>query len=192
MEEIGKNASHQKKLKSIYQAGQGARSLIGQLLAFSRKQTLDFSLIDVDKVIAAFKKLLHRTIREDIRIEINPSPGVKTIMADQNQLEQIIMNLAVNAADAMPAGGILTINTEMARLDETYASRRPGVLPGQYVLMSFVDTGHGMDKDVCSKIFEPFYSTKGKQGTGLGLATVYGIVKQHRGNIWVYSELEKG
>jgi CheY-like chemotaxis protein len=92
----------------------------------------------------------------------------------------------------MPAGGILTINTEMARLDETYASRRPGVLPGQYVLMSFIDTGHGMDQEACSKIFEPFYSTKGKQGTGLGLATVYGIVKQHRGNIWVYSELEKG
>jgi PAS domain S-box-containing protein len=192
MDEIDKNAAHQKKLKSIYQAGQGARSLIGQLLAFSRKQTLDFSLIDVDKVIAAFKKLLRRTIREDIRIEINPSPGIKTIMADQNQLEQIIMNLAVNAADAMPAGGILTINTEMARLDETYASRRPGVLPGQYVLMSFIDTGHGMDQEACSKIFEPFYSTKGKQGTGLGLATVYGIVKQHRGNIWVYSELEKG
>nr|WP_319495021.1 PAS domain S-box protein [uncultured Desulfobacter sp.] len=192
MEEIDKNASHQKKLKSIYQAGQGARSLISQLLAFSRKQTLDFSLIDVDKVISAFKKLLRRTIREDIRIEINDSPGAKTIMADRNQLEQIIMNLAVNAADAMPSGGTLTINTDMARLDETYASRHPGVQPGAYVLMSFVDTGHGMDQDVCNKIFEPFYSTKGTQGTGLGLATVYGIVKQHRGNIWVYSELDKG
>ncbi|WP_020585495.1 hybrid sensor histidine kinase/response regulator [Desulfobacter curvatus] len=192
LEDTKDNASYQAKLKSIIKAGHGARSLINQLLAFSRKQTLEFRLVDVDRILTDFKKLLRRTIREDIRLNIVRSPGRKTIMADQTQLEQIIMNLSVNAADAMPDGGEFTIETGITRLDEAYASKCPGVLPGQYVVMRFTDTGQGMDKETCDKIFEPFYSTKGEQGTGLGLATVYGVVKQHKGNIWVNSEVGKG
>ncbi len=183
---------HRAKLQSIYKGVKGAKNLVGQLLAFGRKQTLDFRLLDVDKILLGFKPLLRRTIRENIHLNIVPSTGIKSVLADQNQLEQIIMNLSVNAVDAMPDGGVLTIETTITRLDDTYTLKRPNVLPGDYVLMSFTDTGHGMDKETCHRVFEPFYSTKGTQGTGLGLATVYGIVKQHSGNIWVYSEIGKG
>ncbi len=184
--------SQQTKMHSIYKAASGARDLVSQLLAFSRKQTLDFQIVDVDQILKDFEMLLRRTIREDIEIKVVSSSGLKTTMADVGKLEQIIMNLSVNAADAMPDGGSLTIETDIVRLDEKYASTYPDVRPGRYVLMSFADTGHGMDQDTRNKVFEPFFSTKGKQGTGLGLATVYGIVKQHEGHILVYSELEKG
>lgn len=192
MADIGKNADYQKKLQSIHKAGMGARTLVGQLLAFSRKQTLKFEKVDVDDVILGFEKLLQRTIREDINLRIVTSAEAKTVMADIGQLEQIIMNLCVNAADAMPNGGNLTIETAFAQLDERYASTHQGVVPGDYVLISFTDTGHGMDDITSKNVFEPFFTTKGDHGTGLGLATVYGIVKQHKGNIWVYSEVDKG
>ncbi len=192
LEDANLNDAHQAKLKSIHKAGQGARNLVGQLLAFSRKQTLDFRLVDLDSILSGFEALIRRTIREDIHINIISSSEKKTTMADKGNLEQIIMNLSVNAADAMPDGGELTIETGIAQLDKAYASKHPDVVPGPHVFMSFIDTGHGMDSEMCRKIFEPFYSTKGNQGTGLGLATVYGIVKQHKGNIWVYSEVDKG
>jgi two-component system cell cycle sensor histidine kinase/response regulator CckA len=180
------------KLEQINMAGMRARDLVRQLLAFSRRQTLEFKSVNINQVLTDFGKLLQRTIREDIELCICQSPFIKPVMADIGQIEQVIMNLALNAADAMPEGGVLTIETTLTDLDETYASAHTAVQPGEYVLLSFSDTGYGMEEETRLKIFEPFFSTKGKQGTGLGLATVYGIVKQHNGNIWVYSEPGKG
>ena len=174
------------------QAGQRARDLVHQLLAFSRKQTLEYKSVDLNIVINGFKKLLRRTIREDIEIKVILTPGIRSIKADIGQIEQVIMNLAVNAQDAMPNSGKLTIKTAMARLDENYTSLHTDVQPGNYVMLAISDTGCGLDDDTSKHIFEPFFSTKGTQGTGLGLATVYGIVKQHGGNIEVYSEPNNG
>ena len=188
-------ASEDTKLESvdeILNAGMKARDLVRQLLAFSRKQTLELKRIEINTVLKNFRKLLRRTIREDIAIKYNLEPAPLPVMADVNQMEQVIMNLVVNAADAMPTGGFLTIETARAALDEEYAGMRPGVKPGDYLLLAFSDTGCGMDDYTRENIFEPFFSTKGEQGTGLGLATVYGIIKQHNGNIWVYSEPDKG
>ncbi len=178
--------------RQIVNAGFRARNLVRQLLAFSRKQALEYRTLDLNKIIGGFEKLLRRTIREDIGIKIILSPDIRTIRADIGQIEQVIMNLAVNAQDAMPQGGKLILETAMAELDEEYAASRPGVQPGSYVMLAVSDTGCGMDEETCEQIFDPFYSTKGEQGTGMGLATVYGIVKQHGGNIWVYSESGKG
>ncbi|MDM8521864.1 PAS domain S-box protein [Desulfococcaceae bacterium HSG8] len=179
-------------VKEIVNAGFRARDLVRQLLAFSRKQTLEYRTLDMNKIIEGFENLLRSTIREDIGIEIIPSPDIRPVRADIGQIEQVIMNLAVNAQDAMPEGGRLIMETAMAELDEEYAASRPGVQPGSYVMLAVSDTGSGMDEETRGQIFEPFFSTKGERGTGLGLATVYGIVKQHGGNIWVYSEPGKG
>jgi CheY-like chemotaxis protein/two-component sensor histidine kinase len=176
----------------ILSAGFRARDLVRQLLAFSRKQTLEYKPIHMNKAIKNFEKLLRRTIREDIVIKINTSPDIQMIMADIGQIEQVIMNLAVNAADAMPQGGFLSIETAPVDLDKEYAEIHQDVKPGEYLMLAFSDTGFGMDEETRKQVFEPFFSTKGEQGTGLGLATVYGIVKQHGGNIWVYSEPGKG
>ncbi len=176
-------------LEEIVRAGERSRDLVRQLLAFSRKQVLDFKPTDLNEVLSRFQGLLRRTIREDIAIRLIPAPSLPLIQADTGQLEQVIMNLAVNAQDAMAGGGTLTLETAPAELDAAYASDREGVKPGSYVMLSVSDTGCGMGTDVQDHLFEPFFTTKGKEkGTGLGLATVYGIVKQHGGNIWVYSE----
>jgi PAS domain S-box-containing protein len=188
----GPNDPRKETLEQIIKACKGARDLVRQLLAFSRRQTLEYKSMDVNETLAGFEKLLRRMIREDIEIDIVRSTRVRAIMADIGQIEQVIMNLAVNAADAMPAGGKLTIETSQMELDEDYARARSGVKPGEYVMLAVSDTGCGMDEETRLQIFEPFFTTKGDQGTGLGLATVYGIVKQHGGNIWVYSEPEKG
>ncbi len=186
-------AESQKKTVSIIQkAGFRARDLVRQLLAFSRKQTLSVKPVDFNLAVKNFEPLLQRTIRENIRITLALSADPGIVVADIGQIEQVIMNLAVNAADAMPDGGRLTIETSGQYLDDIYAQHRQGVTPGHYVLLAVSDNGAGMDKKTCENIFEPFFSTKGENGTGLGLATVYGIVKQHGGNIWVYSEPEKG
>ncbi len=179
-------------LDQIIQAGTRARDLVGQLLAFGRRQTLTYRSLDINRILTGLEKLLRRTIREDIHLTIVPSPQVRPIMADRGQIEQVITNLAVNAADAMPDGGRLTIETQAATLDEEYAATHPEVTPGEHVMLVVSDTGCGMDETIRAQIFEPFFTTKGKGGTGLGLATVYGIVKQHGGNIWVYSEPGKG
>ena len=176
----------------IKQAGIRARDLVQRLLAFSRKQTLEYTPINLSKTLVGFENLLRRTIRENVEISIITPKFTPTVMADVGQIEQVIMNLAVNAQDAMPQGGFLIISITPACLDEDFASRHPGFKPGSYLLMSVIDTGCGMEKEILDKVFEPFFSTKGKKGTGLGLATVYGIVKQHNGNIWVYSEPGKG
>ena len=182
----------QKSANSILQAGLRARDLVRQLLAFSRKQNLAVKSVDINQAVKNFQPLLQRTIRENIDVTLCLSAEPQIVMADIGELEQVIMNLVVNAADAMPDGGYLTIETSRIELDASYAQNRQGVMPGNYALLAVSDTGSGMDEQTCKNIFEPFFSTKGEQGTGLGLATVYGIVKQHGGNVWVYSEPEKG
>lgn len=175
-------------VKQILGAGYRSRDLVKQLLAFSRKQTLEYKPTNLNVVLEKFEKLLRRTIREDINIVFVASPDIPIIMADVGQIEQVVMNLAVNSQDAMPEGGILKLETAIDELDENYTKNHPGTQPGRYVLLIVSDTGNGINEEIQKHIFEPFYSTKGNEGTGLGLATVYGIIKQHEGNIWVYSE----
>ena len=181
-----------KSASEILRAGFRARDLVKQLLAFSRKQTLDYRLVDLSKTVMEFEPLLRRTIREDIEIQVKPSYDISTIMADVGQIEQVIMNLAVNAQDAMKGGGRLTIETSTAELDEKYAATHQGAKQGEYVVLIVSDTGCGMDPGTLKSIFEPFFTTKGEMGTGLGLATVYGIVKQHEGHIQAYSQPGEG
>ncbi len=184
---------HRKRIELMYQAGLRSRNLVSQLLAFSRKQTLQVECLDLNEVISDFTRLLEKTIRENIEIQFDLAPQLPTVNADRSQLEQVILNLAVNAQDAMSEGGRLTIETGMADLDERYASQHVGVVPGRYVMLAVSDTGFGMDRETREQIFEPFFTTKKPgEGTGLGLATVYGIVKQHQGSIWVYSEPGQG
>lgn len=189
----GENDTRKKSAAQVVQAGMRARDLVQQLLAFSRKQVLEFKPFDLNLAVRDFEKLLRRTIREDIDIHIVQGSDLPIIRGDIGQIEQVIMNLAVNAQDAMPRGGMMTIETGVVKLDAAYAAVHEGVLPGSYVLLAFSDNGEGMDSKTRALIFEPFFTTKEKgKGTGLGLATVYGIVKQHGGNIWVYSEPGKG
>jgi len=176
----------------IMLAGTRARDLVRQLLAFSRKQTLEYKPVDVNQAVAGFEKLLRRTIREDVDIVIRPAADIPPIMADIGQIEQVILNLAINAQDAMPEGGRLTIETTMKKLGRRAAVVLGEMAPGPYVILTISDTGCGMDEEVKEKLFEPFFSTKGERGTGLGLSTVYGIVKQHRGNIQVESQPQEG
>lgn len=176
----------------ILHAGLRARDLVHQLLAFSRKQALEYQNINLNDVILRFEKLLRRTIREDVDIKMTLFPGLGNVWADIGQIEQVLMNLAVNAQDAMPGGGTLHIETDQVLLDDQDKGFHRGVPPGEYIRLLISDTGCGMVRETQDQIFEPFFSTKGEQGTGLGLATVYGIVKQHDGGIWVYSEISKG
>mgnify|MGYP001136909649 CR=1 FL=1 len=193
MADAGLEDRHKRRVELMHQAGLRSKNLVSQLLAFSRKQTLQVESLDISQVISDFIQLLEKTIREDIEMLYTLSPGLPSINADRSQLEQVILNLAVNAQDAMPEGGRLTIETGVADLDENYASHHFGISPGRYVKLVVSDTGIGMDRETQEQIFEPFFTTKKPgEGTGLGLATVYGIVKQHQGSIWVYSELGQG
>ena len=192
LDDLGPEDERRESVDEILRAGFRARDLVRQLLAFSRKQTLEYRPVDMGEAVRRFEKLLRRAIREDIEIRIIPSPNIPTVMADIGQVEQVIMNLAVNAGAAMPEGGVLTIETALVVLDEDYADAHQDVQPGTYVMLAVSDTGCGMDEETRGHAFDPFFSTKGEQGTGLGLATVHGIVKQHGGNIWLYSEAGKG
>lgn len=176
-------------LEMIQQAGERGASLTRQLLAFGRRQVLETKVLDLNTVLTNLENLLRRVIGEDIELEFRTEAKRHTVDADPSQLEQVFMNLAINARDAMPAGGKLTIATENLDLDEAYMDRRVTVKPGHYVQIIVSDTGCGMDEQTQSRIFEPFFTTKEQsKGTGLGLAMVYGIVKQSGGFIWVYSE----
>lgn len=193
LQETGAADSGRGKLKEILKAGERARDLVQQLLAFSRKQMLEFKSVDLNALLKNFDQFLRRTIRENIDINIQLAPSLPLVKGDPGQLEQVIMNLAINAQDAMPDGGKMIIETEVVELDESYAAENPDTARGPHVRLTVMDTGCGIDEETLATIFEPFFTTKevGK-GTGLGLATVYGIVKQHGGNVWAYSERGMG
>src|SRR5258706_4706495 len=176
----------------ISNAAGRATSLTRQLLAFSRKQMLAPKILDLNGVVTENLKMLTRVIGEDIDLLMVPAAGLGAVRADVGQIEQVIMNLAVNARDAMPSGGKLTIETSNVSIDEDHARFPPPLSPGNYVMLVISDTGAGMDSETQSRIFEPFFTTKGTKGTGLGLSTVYGIVKQSGGYIWGHSGQGKG
>jgi two-component system cell cycle sensor histidine kinase/response regulator CckA len=186
---LSHNASLRKTAQEIIKAGQRAASLTRQLLAFSRQQVLEPRVLNLNTVVSDMGKMLRRLIGEHIDITSNLAPDLGHVKADQGQIEQVIMNLVLNARDAMPEGGKLIIETRNIELDEEYALLHPATVAGKYVELVVTDTGIGMDAQTQSHIFEPFYTTKAQgKGTGLGLATIYGVVKQSGGYIWVYSE----
>ncbi|MDW8129165.1 MAG: PAS domain-containing protein [Bryobacterales bacterium] len=173
--------------QEILAAAGRAASLAGRLLAFSRKQTGNPRLMDLNEVVAGLERMLRRVIGEDIELVTALSPDLPKIHADPVQIEQVLMNLVVNAREAMPAGGRIVIETAAVNLDEQYAQRHLGARPGPHVMLAVSDTGCGMDAEVLRQAFDPFFTTK-ESGTGLGLSTVYGIVQRHGGQIWAYSE----
>jgi len=180
-------------LSEVNKAAERAARLTQQLLAFSRKQIIEPKILNFNDLIADLNAMLVRLIREDINIRILPGEDLGMVKIDAGQFQQVLVNLVVNARDAMPGGGAILIETSNAELDSTYCARHPYVKPGRYVMVTVSDTGHGMSKEVKSQIFEPFFTTKAKgSGTGLGLATTYGAVKQAGGSIEVYSEVGRG
>jgi K+-sensing histidine kinase KdpD len=177
----------------IQKAGTRGAALTRQLLAFSRKQIIEPTLLDLNVVVNDMRSMLSRLIGEDMRIVLRSGPELALVNADRGQVEQVVMNLAVNARDAMPTGGTLMIETANVELDEHYPKTHLAAKPGSYVVLTVTDTGTGMTPQVQARLFEPFFTTKGVgKGTGLGLATVHGIVLRNGGTVNVYSELGKG
>jgi CheY-like chemotaxis protein len=180
-------------LNGIREASEKAAGLTHQLLAFSRKQALSMQAVDLTVVVESMAGMLKRVIGEDVELRLDTSGSLRTVLADVGQVEQVIMNLAVNARDAMPAGGTLLIGTTGVDVDGRGQHGPDSIRPGGYVLLTVRDSGAGMPREVRDRIFEPFFTTKEVgMGTGLGLATVYGIVKQHNGYIFVDSDLGRG
>ncbi|MCC6750367.1 MAG: PAS domain S-box protein [Deltaproteobacteria bacterium] len=180
-------------LDHVLAAGEHARDLVRQLLAFSRRQVLQPIVLDVNEAICEADRMLARTLGENVHVKLALAPSLALVKVDPAQLTQVVLNLAINARDAMPEGGLLTIETANAHLDAEYARQHPELTPGDYVLIAVTDTGIGIAPAVRDRIFEPFFTTKASgKGTGLGLSTVYGIVRQSGGHIWVYSELGQG
>jgi signal transduction histidine kinase/CheY-like chemotaxis protein len=190
---LGRHHPLRQGLDIVEDAARRASDLTGQLLAFSRRQVLQPEVLDLNRVVAGMERMLGRLIGEDIELVTTLQPALGAVRADPGQLGQVILNLAVNARDAMPNGGRLALATAEVELDDVSARRYPGGQPGRYVRLSVTDTGHGMDAETQAHLFEPFFTTKRPdKGTGLGLATVYGIVKQSGGNIWVSSTPGRG
>jgi two-component system, cell cycle sensor histidine kinase and response regulator CckA len=180
-------------LNEIRNAAERAATLTKQLLAFSRQQVLAPTIVDLNEVVVRMSKMLQRVIGEDIELRTRPGPDLRHVKVDPAQIEQVLMNLVVNARDSMPGGGSLTIETANVVLDQEYARTRVGVQSGPHVMLAVSDTGAGMDSETQSRIFEPFFTTKEQsKGTGLGLSTVFGIVQQSGGHVWLYSEPGKG
>ena len=181
------------QLTQIKQAAERAASLTKQILAFSRRQVLEISTLDLNEIITDFHKMIKRLIGEDVVLQTTLTPSPNPVRVDKTQIEQVLMNLTINARDAMPKGGELTLETSNVYLDEAFVANISDVSSGNYVMLAVQDTGHGIDAETKERIFEPFYTTKEHdKGTGLGLATVFGIVKQHQGHISVESEVGQG
>ena len=179
-------------VEEIQRAGERAAALTTQLLAFSRQQLIAPKVHDLGDIVRSVERMLSRVIGEDVRVELRTG-ATRPVLVDAGQMEQVLLNLALNARDAMPCGGTLTIETEDVTLGGEYLATHHGVTPGEYVMLAVSDTGIGIEKDALGRIFEPFFTTKPPgRGTGLGLATVYGIVKQNGGHVWVYSEVGTG
>jgi signal transduction histidine kinase/CheY-like chemotaxis protein len=192
LQEAARNDPRRESLEQILKAGNRARDLVRQLLAFSRKQTLNFKSLDLNHLISGFEKLLRRTMRENIAITTLLDESLPPVMGDVGQLEQVIMNMAVNSQDAIPGEGSLTLETRREHLEERKMDDHT-VVSGDYVVLVIRDTGSGMDEETRKHLFEPFYTTKERdKGTGLGLAMVYGIIKQHKGHILVHSRPGEG
>ena len=193
LDALGEDHPLRKHAEEILTASRRASDLTRQLLAFSRKQLQALQQLDLNTVLREITNMLPHLIGEDIELVIAAGKGLSKVQADAGQMEQILMNLAANARDAMPHGGRLTIETANVQIDETYIQKQAVMPPGDYVLLSVSDSGEGIAPEHLPRIFEPFYTTKVEgKGTGLGLATVYGIVKQSKGFIWVYSEAGQG
>jgi two-component system, cell cycle sensor histidine kinase and response regulator CckA len=193
MEDLDPHGKPYQHLSTIAKAAEGAAALTRQLLAFSRKQILEPRVVNANDLIVRLSNVLATLVGENIALHVVPAEGLYSIKVDPGQFEQIVLNLAANARDAMPNGGKLLVETANRLLDDEYCRAHAGVVPGDYVMIAVSDTGSGMSADVLAHLFEPFFTTKEKgKGTGLGLATVYGIVKQNGGTIEAYSEVDHG
>jgi two-component system, cell cycle sensor histidine kinase and response regulator CckA len=193
LEEIAPDGEVRPHVEQIQKAADRASALTGQLLAFSRQQVLETKTLNLNAIVEDMVKMLPPLLGEDVELDCSLDPALGVLRADRGQIEQVIMNLAVNARDAMPGGGKLVVRTENAVFDSDLASRHPAMNPGNYILLTVSDTGTGMDEQTMARIFEPFFTTKERgRGTGLGLATVYGFMKQIGGYVWVESKPEVG
>lgn len=192
MDDSSLSQTARENLMTVRKAAEGAQSLTRELLTFSRKQKVELKPVDLKVLLVDFKEMLERTIRENIQISLKTGDTPLLIQGDDTQIKRVILNLALNAQDAMPQGGTLSIETRPVELDHQWCETTPGSKPGQYILLSIADTGNGMSKEILEHLYEPFYSTKGDSGTGLGLSTVYGIIQQHQGYIQVQSEPAQG
>jgi nitrogen-specific signal transduction histidine kinase/CheY-like chemotaxis protein len=191
--DLGPDDPRRKDLEEIFNAGTRAAKLIRQLLSFSRQQVLEPKVLDLNDIVRGIDKMLERIVGEDVKLVASAAPGLGTVRVDPGHIEQVIVNLVVNARDAMPAGGTLVVETSNVDLCDTNAHEHPGVAPGRYVMLAVSDTGIGMDEATLARAFDPFFTTKEKgKGTGLGLSTVLGIVEQNGGSVRVASRPGKG